>query len=78
MAKKSRRKKQRGQIRLSATQLAQPGVIEAADGSVTLAPATEALDLREQYGHVTADLKRMSIVAAVALVVVIVLVIVLV
>lgn len=78
MAKKSRRKKQRGQIRLSATQLAQPGVTEVADGSVTLAPATEALDLREQYSHVTADLKRMGIVVAVALVVVIVLVIVLV
>jgi hypothetical protein len=78
MAKKSRRKKQRGQIRLSAAQLAQPGVIEVADGSVALVPATAAHDLREQYGHITTDLKRMSIVAAVALVVVIVLVIVLV
>lgn len=78
MAKKSRRKKRRKQIRLSATQLAQPGATEAADGSVTLAPATEALDLREKYSHVTADLKRMGIVAAGALAVVIVLVIVLV
>jgi hypothetical protein len=75
MAKKSRRKKR--QIRLSATQLAQPGVTEVADGSVTFAPAA-VLDLRERYGHVTADLKRMSIAAAAALVVVIVLVVVLV
>ena len=78
MAKKSRRKKRRGQIRLSATQLAQPGVTEVADGSVTLTPVAEAHDLWKQYGHVTTDLKRMGIVAAVALVVVIVLVIVLV
>ena len=78
MAKKSRRKKRRGQIRLSATQLAQPGVTEVADGSVTLVPAAEVLDLRERYGHVTADLKRMGIVAAAALVLVIVLVLVLV
>jgi hypothetical protein len=76
MAKKSRRKKR--QIRLSATQLVQPGVTEVADGSVTLAPAVEVLGLREKYGHVTADLKRMSIVAAAALVLVVVLVIVLV
>jgi hypothetical protein len=76
MAKKSRRKKR--QIRLSATQLAQPGVTEVADGSIALAPTAEALDLREKYGHVTADLKRMSIVAAAALVLVIILAIVLV
>jgi hypothetical protein len=76
MAKKSHRKKR--QIRLSATQLAQPGVIEAADGSVVLAPAAEVLDLREKYGHVATDLKRMGIVAAAVLVLVVVLVIVLV
>jgi hypothetical protein len=56
----------------------QPGVTEVADGSVTLAPAAGAVDLREQYGHVTADLKRMGLVAAIVLVGVIVLVIVLV
>jgi hypothetical protein len=76
MAKKSRRKKR--QVRLSAAQLVQPGVIEAADGSVVLAPAAEVLDLREKYGHVTADLRRMGIAAAAALALVIVLVIVLV
>lgn len=76
MAKKSRRKKR--QVRLSAAQLVQPGVIEAADGSVVLAPAAEVLDLREKYGHVASDLKRMGITAAAALALVIVLVIVLV
>jgi hypothetical protein len=76
MAKKSRKK--RRQVRLSATQLAQPGVTEVADGSVTLAPATEVLDLRKRYGYVVADFKRMSIIAAAALVSVVVLVIVLV
>jgi hypothetical protein len=75
MAKKSRRKKR--QVRLSSTQLVQPGVTEVADGSVVLVPAVEALDLREEYGHVITDLKRMFIVAAAALVVVVVLVLVL-
>ncbi len=74
MAKKSRRKKR--EIRLSPTQLMRPGVTEVADGSLTLEAAVP--DLRETYGHVTTDLKRMGIVAAVALVVVIILVIVLV
>jgi hypothetical protein len=78
MAKKSHRKKRKGQIRLSASQLAQPGVTEVVAGSVIFAPTAETLDLREEYGHITADLKRMSIVAAVTLVVVIVLVLVLV
>ena len=76
MAKKSHRKKR--QIRLSATQLARPGVIEAADGSVVLAPVAEVLDLREKYGHIATDLRRMGIIAAAALVSVIVLAIVLV
>jgi hypothetical protein len=79
MAKKSRRKRKKRQIRLSATQLVQPGVTEVADGSFTLAPAVEEVpDLREEYDHVTADLKRMGIVAAAALAVVMVLVLVLV
>jgi hypothetical protein len=73
MAKKSRRKKE---IRLSPTQLMQPGITEVADGSVTLETAVP--DLRETYAHITTDLKRMGVVAAAALVVVIVLVIVLV
>jgi hypothetical protein len=76
MAKKTRRKKRR-QIRLSAAQLAQPGATDAVDGGATLAP-TEGKSLREEYGYVVADLKRMGIAAAAALTVVIVLVIVLV
>jgi hypothetical protein len=75
MAKKSRRKKKR-QVRLSATQLAQPGVAKAVE-SRTVVSAAEAPDLREEYGYIFADLKRMSIVAAAALVLVIVLVLVL-
>jgi len=75
MAKKSRRKRKR-QIRLSETQLQQPGVVKAAESRI-VASATEAPDLQEEYGYVFADLKRMSIVAAAALVLVIVLVLVL-
>lgn len=77
MAKKSRRNKQR-KIRLSATQLEQPGGAESAEPiAAVAAAAAEAPDLRKEYGRVFTDLKRLGIIAAAALVVVIVLVLVL-
>jgi ribosomal protein L13E len=76
MAKKSRRKKRR-QIRLSATQLVQPGATEATVEPIAAVSTAKASDWREGYGYVVADLKRVGVIAAATLAVVIALVLVL-
>jgi hypothetical protein len=78
MTKKSRRRRGR-QVRLSEAQLARPGKSDSSDRVAALPSMAERQpDLQDEYGRVAADLKRMGIIAAVALVVVIVLVVVLV
>jgi hypothetical protein len=77
MAKKSRRAKRQKQVRLSATQLMQPGVTGTVDGTLIAVTGQEVSDLREEYRHVAAELKRISIIAAPILAVVIVLVLIL-
>lgn len=68
MAKKSRRVKRRGQVRLSAAQMVLPGGIDAADSPESVShPALEVPDLGEEYRHVTMDLKRVGILAAATL-----------
>jgi hypothetical protein len=77
MAKKSRRIKKKGrQVRLSPTQMAQPGMgeaVNAATGGVQARPESEGNGLQEPYRYVVADLKRMGIIAAEILVVLVVL-----
>ena len=77
MAKKSRRAKRQKQVRLSATQLMQPGVTATVDGTLSTVTGQEVSDLREEYRHVAAELKRIGIIAAPILAVVIVLVLIL-
>lgn len=74
MAKKSRRVKRKGQVRLSAAQMVLPGGIDAVDspGGVSH-PALEMPDLGEEYRHVIMDLKRVGILAAATLATLIVL-----
>ncbi len=76
MAKKSRRaRKQRGQpIRLSSTQLIQPGT-DGTRGVIDAKPVrphSESPNLQEEYGYVMADLKRIGILALVMLIILIV------
>ena len=77
MAKKSRRvRKKERQVRLSPTQMVQPGVSEAAGAPLATAPARSVprvSDLREEYRYVIADLKRIGIIAVAMLTVLIVL-----
>ena len=64
MTKKSRKKSQ--PVRLSPTQMVQPGVGEEATASLATAlaqPAPETTDLSEEYRYVTADLKRIGLIA---------------
>jgi hypothetical protein len=74
LAKRGSRKRDKD-IRLSEAQLRQPGAerlvpVEKGDAG----PAQpEAFDLAEEYRYVTADLKRIAIIAAVMLTVLIVL-----
>lgn len=66
---KSRRNVDR-KIRLSETQMRQPGMDEAVEVERTLSSAHES-KLAEEYSYVTADLKRIAVIAAVMLVVLI-------
>ena len=75
MAKKSRRVKKKGRrVRLSPTQMMQPGVGEMVDAPTVAAPARpapQAPDLHEEYRYVIADLKRIGVIAVVMLAVLI-------
>ena len=77
MAKKSRRVRKKGrQVRLSPTQMVQPGVGEMADAPLVAAPARpapKASDLQEEYRYVITDLKRIGVIAMAMLAVLIVL-----
>jgi hypothetical protein len=77
MAKKSRRVRKKGRsVRLSPTQMVQPGVDEVVDAPLVAAPAQpapKASDLQEEYRYVIADLKRIGIIAVAMLAVLIVL-----
>ena len=64
MTKKSRKKKDK--VQLSPTQMVQPGVDEGIVAPRAAAPvqsALEATDLSEEYHYVTADLKRIGLIA---------------
>ena len=74
MAKRGSRRTERG-IRLSEAQLRQPGTertarVEKEAADLTAAPVS---DLTEDYRYVTADLRRIAIIAAVMLAVLVVL-----
>ena len=74
MAKKSRRVKRKGQVRLSAAQMVLPGGVEALDVPEGVShPALEVPDLGEEYRHVILDLKRVGILAVATLATLIVL-----
>jgi NTP pyrophosphatase (non-canonical NTP hydrolase) len=68
MARRSRRGDER-EIRLSATQMRQPGMAELAEVRETIAISerSEASELGDEYRYVTADLKRIAIIAVVML-----------
>jgi hypothetical protein len=64
MTKKSRKKK--GQVQLSPAQMVRPGVDEGIVAPRAAAPvqtAPETTDLSEEYRYVTADLKRIGLIA---------------
>jgi hypothetical protein len=67
MAKKSRRgRKKERQVRLSPTQMVQPGMSEVADAPLAATPQgprPRVSDLREEYRYVIADLKRIGVIA---------------
>ncbi|MFQ6101907.1 MAG: hypothetical protein ACE5OS_11840 [Anaerolineae bacterium] len=76
MAKKSRRVRKKGRrVRLSPTQMVQPGIGEVVEVSAIAAtparPAPQESDLREEYRYVIADLKRIGGIALVMLAVLI-------
>jgi hypothetical protein len=77
MAKKSRRVRKKGRpVRLSPSQMVQPGVDEMVDAPLVAAPARpapQASDLQEEYRYVIADLKRIGVIAMAMLAVLIVL-----
>ena len=77
MAKKSRRVRKKGrQVRLSPTQMVQPGRGEMVDASVGAAPArptSKVADLQQEYRYVITDLKRIGIIAVAMLAVLILL-----
>lgn len=75
MAKKSRRVKSRGPVRLSPAQMVRPTVGNATSPAV-IAPvqaAPQVVDLGEEYRYVIADLKRIGVIAVAMLAVLIVL-----
>lgn len=77
MAEESRRSADR-EIRLSETQMRQPGMEEMTPvESTPSSPSSEGPQLAEEYRYVVADLKRIAAIAAVMLVVLIVLALVL-
>ncbi len=74
MAKKSRRVKKQGQVRLTAAQMVQPVAGEATEAVADpMHSAPQAPGLREEYHYVVADLKRIGVIALVMLAVLIVL-----
>ncbi len=74
MAKKSRRVKKQGQVRLTAAQMVQPIAGEVSEAvAVPVHSAPQAPDLGEEYRYVIADLKRIGVIALVMLAVLIVL-----
>ena len=76
MAKKSRRVKKQGQVRLSAAQMVQPMADEVAEAVAIAVPTQSVLhatDLRDEYRYVIADLKRIGIIALAMLAVLVVL-----
>lgn len=80
MARKSRRVKKGRQVRLSPTQMVQPGGRDAADvspGFVQAYSEPKGVDLREEYRYVVADLRRIGVIAGAALAVLVVLALVL-
>jgi hypothetical protein len=68
MAKRSRRRDER-EIRLSATQMKQPGIERVApvERKVAVPEASQGSELAEEYRYVTADLRRIAIIAVVML-----------
>lgn len=71
MANKSRRAADR-EIRLSKTQMEQPGMEKRAKDEVTESTSSsESAHLAEQYHYVGADLQRIALIAAAMLVVLI-------
>lgn len=77
MAKKSRRVRKKGRrVRLSPTQMVQPGGGEMVDAPVGAAPArptSNVADLQQEYRYVITDLKRIGIIAVAMLAVLILL-----
>ena len=76
MAKKSRRVKKQGQVRLSAAQMVQPMADEVAEAVAVAIPTQSVLqetDLRDEYHYVITDLKRIGIIALAMLAVLVVL-----
>ncbi len=71
MSEKSRRNHDR-EIRLSQTQMKQPGMDEM-PGAERERGAAESASLAEEYRYVVADLKRIAVIAAGMLVVLVVL-----
>ena len=71
MAKKPRRAKKQGrQIRLSASQMVQPGIGEGAGAprvTTSAQPTSKVADLGDEYHYVIADLRRIGIIAVVML-----------
>jgi hypothetical protein len=72
MAKRSPRKEEK-EIRLSATQMRQPGMEKPAEveDKVAVPVASQASDLAEEYRYVTADLRRIAVIAVMMLAVLI-------
>jgi hypothetical protein len=79
MAKKSRRVKSKGQVRLSPAQMVQPtgGEGESPAVVVSVRATPQVVDLREEYRYVITDLKRIGAIAAAMLAVLIILALVL-
>jgi hypothetical protein len=71
MTDKSRRNVDR-EIRLSETQMRQPGMEEMAEAEATPSlSSSQESQLAEEYRYVVADLRRIAVIAAVMLVVLI-------
>jgi hypothetical protein len=75
MARKSRRVSKKGRpVRLSPSQMVQPGKDEAAEASLAATQARTAAqtpDLQEEYRYVITDLKRIGVIAVIMLAVLI-------
>ena len=75
MAKKSRRVSKKGHhVRLSPSQMVQPGMGETAEAPLATTQARTAAqtsDLQEEYRYVITDLKRIGVIAVIMLAVLI-------